>query len=205
LGRGGATTFQQDLANADCILIMGSNFAECHPVGFRFVMRARERGARIIHVDPRFTRTSAMSSLHVPIRAGSDIAFLGGLINHVLHSERWRADPFFREYVVHYTNAAVLVDEEFRDAAELGGVFSGWDDEQDRYDPRSWEYEGTRRVVPWQDAADNVECRQDADEHRETDPQPAQQPPPRGHGPGSFRFTGTSGIRALAPPLPRHP
>lgn len=126
---------------------MGSNFAECHPVGFRFVMRARERGATIIHVDPRFTRTSAMSSLHVPIRAGSDIAFLGGLINYVVNSERWRADPFFREYVVHYTNAAVLVDEEFRDAAELGGVFSGWDDEQDRYDPRSWEYEGTRRVV----------------------------------------------------------
>lgn len=139
---------------------MGSNFAECHPVGFRFVMRARERGARIIHVDPRFTRTSAMSSLHVPIRAGSDIAFLGGLINHVLHSERWRSDPFFREYLVHYTNAAVLVDEDFRDVAELGGVFSGWDEGERRYDPRSWEYEGTRRVVRWGVGRDTEEVEQ---------------------------------------------
>ena len=78
LGRGGATTFQQDLANADCIVIQGSNFAECHPVGFRFVMKAKERGATVIHVDPRFTRTSAMADLYVPIRAGADIAFLGG-------------------------------------------------------------------------------------------------------------------------------
>src|ERR687885_530187 len=79
---------------------MGSNMAENHPVGFQFVMEARLRGAKIIHVDPRFTRTSAMSNLHVPIRAGSDIAFLGGIINYILENER-----YFREYVVHYTNA----------------------------------------------------------------------------------------------------
>ena len=86
--------FQQDLQNADCILIQGSAMAEAHPVGFRWVMKARERGATLIHVDPRFTRTSAMADMHVPIRAGSDIAFLGGLIHHVLETE-----SYFQEYV----------------------------------------------------------------------------------------------------------
>jgi len=136
-----------DLANADCILIMGSNFAEAHPVGFRFVMKARERGATIIHVDPRFTRTSACATLYVPLRAGSDIAFLGGLINYVLNSERWNTDPFFKEYVTHYTNAPDIVTGDFEDVAELGGLFSGWDEENRRYDPASWQYEGQRRVV----------------------------------------------------------
>jgi formate dehydrogenase major subunit len=77
LGRGGATTFLQDLAYADCIVIMGANMAENHPVGFRFVVQAKERGATVIHVDPRFTRTSALANQHVPLRAGSDIVFLG--------------------------------------------------------------------------------------------------------------------------------
>lgn len=128
-----------DLANADAILIMGSNFAEAHPVGFRFVMRARERGAAIMHVDPRFTRTSACSTLHLPIRAGSDIAFIGGLIRYVLHSDRWQSDPFFREYLLHYTNAADLISEEFRDVTELGGLFSGWQEESQSYDTMSWQ------------------------------------------------------------------
>ena len=86
-GRGGATTFMQDLQNTDCIVIEGSNIAECHPVGFQWVMEAKARGATVIHVDPRFTRTSAVADLHVPIRAGTDIAFLGGIINHVLANE----------------------------------------------------------------------------------------------------------------------
>jgi anaerobic selenocysteine-containing dehydrogenase len=94
-GRGGATTFQQDLQNADCILIQGSNMAEAHPVGFQWVMEARLRGAKVIHVDPRFSRTSAMAALHVPIRAGSDIAFLGGIVNYILSNRRE-----LREYVV---------------------------------------------------------------------------------------------------------
>ena len=91
-GRGGATTFVQDLVNADCILIEGSNFAECHPVAFRFVMAAKERGAKIIHVDPRYTRTSAASDLYAPIRSGSDIVFLGALINWMLVNERYFKD-----------------------------------------------------------------------------------------------------------------
>src|SRR5699024_10571624 len=137
-GRGGATSFQQDLANADAIVIEGSNMAECHPVGFQWVMEAKARGATIIHVDPRFTRSSAMADLHVPIRAGSDIAFLGGLVNYVLSNEL-----DFREYVVPYTNAASIVSEEFQDTEDLDGLFSGYDPETGNYDPVSWQYEGT--------------------------------------------------------------
>jgi formate dehydrogenase major subunit len=136
-GRGGATTNLQDLQNADCILIEGSNMAEAHPVGFRHPMIAKEKGATLIHVDPRFTRTSAMCDIYAPLRAGTDIAFLGGLINYVLENER-----YFREYVLHYTNAATLVTEEFEDA-DVSGLFSGWDEERHQYDPRSWRYEGT--------------------------------------------------------------
>ncbi|MFF6996791.1 formate dehydrogenase [Streptomyces sp. NPDC008313] len=142
-GRGGATTFMQDLQHADCIVIQGSNYAEAHPVGFQWVMEAKARGARVIHVDPRYTRTSALADLHVPIRAGSDIAFLGGIINHVLTEEK-----DFREYVLAYTNAATLVGEDFRDTEDLDGVFSGLDEDKRSYDPHSWQYEGTEIQQP---------------------------------------------------------
>ncbi|GAA3733712.1 formate dehydrogenase [Salinactinospora qingdaonensis] len=138
-GRGGATTFMQDQQHSDCIVIEGSNYAECHPVGFQWVMAAKARGAVVIHVDPRFTRTSALSDLHVPIRAGSDIAFLGGLINHVLTEEK-----YFRDYVLAYTNAATIVSEEFADTEDLDGLFSGFDEEGRSYDVTSWQYEGMR-------------------------------------------------------------
>ncbi|MFD7754489.1 formate dehydrogenase [Streptomyces sp. NPDC059757] len=142
-GRGGATTFMQDLQHADCIVIQGSNFAEAHPVGFQWVMEAKERGAQIIHVDPRFTRTSALADLHVPIRAGSDIAFLGAVINHVLTEEK-----DFREYVLAYTNAASIISEDFQDTEDLDGVFSGLDPDKHHYDPRSWQYEGVEVQAP---------------------------------------------------------
>ena len=127
----------QDLQNADCILIQGSNMAEAHPVGFQWVMEAKKRGATVIHVDPRFTRTSAVADLHVPMRAGSDIAFLGGLVNHVLSN-----DLDFREYVVAYSNAANIVGPEFQDTEDLDGLFSGFDEERGAYDPASWQFEG---------------------------------------------------------------
>src|SRR3954471_1880041 len=110
--------------------------AECHPVGFQWVTEAKARGAKVVHIDPRFTRTSAIADLHVPIRAGADIAFLGGLINYVLENEK-----YFREYVVAYTNAAALVGEEFADTEELDGLFSGFDPEHGHYDEASWQYE----------------------------------------------------------------
>src|ERR1700754_1809267 len=103
---------------------MGSTMAENHPVGFQWVIRARERGATIIHVDPRFSRTSAMADLWAPLRAGSDTAFLGGMENYVLTN-----GLEFRDYVVPYTNAATIIRDDFRDTEDLDGLFSGWDAE----------------------------------------------------------------------------
>jgi formate dehydrogenase major subunit len=134
-GRGGATTAPSDLINSDAILIMGSNMAENHPVGFQWVIEARERGAKVIHVDPRFSRTSAMANIWAPLRAGSDILFLGGLIHYILENEK-----DFREYVIHYTNASIILPEEFKDTEDLGGVFSGWDANNKRYDAGTWLY-----------------------------------------------------------------
>lgn len=113
--------------------------AECHPVGFQWVVEARERGATIIHVDPRFTRTSALADVHVPLRAGTDIAFLGALINHVLSN-----DKDFREYVVAYTNAPAILREDFADTEDLDGLFSGFDPESRHYETTSWMYEGAQ-------------------------------------------------------------
>jgi formate dehydrogenase major subunit len=111
--------------------------AEAHPVGFQWVMEAKARGAKVIHVDPRFTRTSAVCDTYVPIRAGTDIVFLGGIINYVLKNEL-----DFREYVVAYTNAATIVSEDFKDTEDLDGLFSGFDPETRTYDPQSWQYAG---------------------------------------------------------------
>jgi formate dehydrogenase major subunit len=139
-GRGAATNYQQDLANSDCILIMGSNMAEAHPVGFRWPMKAKEKGATLIHVDPRFTRTSALCDVFVGIRAGSDVAFLGGLINYVLSNDLW-----FKEYVLNYTNASTIIEDGFRDTETLAGLFSGYDTngESGKYDAKEghWGYE----------------------------------------------------------------
>jgi len=155
-GRGGATTFAMDMKNADSILIMGSNMAECHPVAFRWVLQAKTRltnPCTVIHVDPRFTRTSAMANVYAPLRAGSDIVFLGALINLVLEhlaplfqkkpEERSERERFFHDYLVHYTNAPTLVTEEFRDteADDLAGLFSGFDAEKQKYDINKWRYE----------------------------------------------------------------
>jgi formate dehydrogenase major subunit len=140
-GRGGATTFVQDLQHSDVIVIQGSNMAECHPVAFQWVMEAKARGAKIVHVDPRFTRTSAMADLHVPIRAGSDIAFLGGIIHYILEN-----DKAFKEYVIPYTNAANIIDPRFKDTEELEGFFSGWQADKGEYDEESWRYQGVEEV-----------------------------------------------------------
>jgi formate dehydrogenase major subunit len=146
-GRGGATTAQQDLANADCILIEGSSMAEAHPVGFRWVMKAKEHGATIIHVDPRFSRTSALADIWVPIRAGTDIVFLGGLIRHLIEH-----NLYFHEYVVHYTNASCILSDEYRDPEDNGdGYFSGWNEETRAYEGDSWAYKGGDPSRPQRD------------------------------------------------------
>ena len=111
--------------------------AENHPIGFQWVMKARENGAKIIHVDPRFNRTSAMADIWLPLRAGSDIVFLGALIHYVLENGKE-----FREYVVSYTNAPTILRDDFRDTEDLNGFFSGWDREKQKYDSESWVYQG---------------------------------------------------------------
>ena len=123
---------------------------EAHPVGSRWAMKARERGAKLIHVDPHFSRTSAAADMHVPIRAGSDIAFLGGLIRHIIETK-----SYFEDYVVNYTNAPHVVREDFQDTEDLDGLFSGFDPETGTYDRTTWLFEGdgaARQVVGQGDA-----------------------------------------------------
>jgi len=122
---------------------MGSNMAEQHPVGFQWVMEAKERGAKVIHVDPRFTRTSAVADRHVAIRPGSDIAFLGGLVNYIFEHDAW-----FEEYVQHYSNAPAIIREDFVDSEDGDGFFSGWNPEDGSYDTTSWGYAETDEGAP---------------------------------------------------------
>src|SRR3990172_5488252 len=132
-----------DGKNADAILIMGSNAAENHPIAFKWVEVARERGAVLISVDPRFTRTSALADIYAPMRSGADIAFLGGMINHVLAN-----NLFQREYVVKYTNAAFLLDPAF---GFKDGYFSGWDPAKKTYDRATWKFQLEADGTPKQD------------------------------------------------------
>ena len=171
-GRGGATTAQQDLVNADAILIVGSSMAEAHPVGFRWVVRARERGATVIHVDPRFTRTSAMADIWAPIRAGSDVVFLGGLIHYVLEH-----GLEFREYVQAYTNASVLIDERYQGPEDLEGLFSGWDPETQSYDSATWGYEGMRASGSEEDPTSGGHAREQSDAESGSDVREFREPP----------------------------
>jgi formate dehydrogenase major subunit len=110
--------------------------AEAHPVGFQWVMEAKRRGATIIHVDPRFSRTSAVSDMFVPIRAGTDIVFLGALISYVIENEK-----YFKEYVTAYTNASAILREDYRDTEDLDGLFSGWVDKKGQYEGATWRYQ----------------------------------------------------------------
>ena len=130
-----------DLENADCVVVMGSNMAENHPIAFRFVVEARRRGATVIHVDPRFTRTSALADIHAPIRSGSDIAFLGGIIRHILENDLW-----FREFALAYSNIAHIIEDGYEDPERNGGVFSGFDPDTGSYKQDTWQYKG--KTVP---------------------------------------------------------
>jgi len=132
-----------DLKNADVILIMGSNAAEHHPIAFKWILRAKEKGATIIHVDPRYTRTSARCDFHVPLRSGTDIAFLGGMIHYILENKK-----IFKDYVVNYTNASFIVDSgySFED-----GLFSGYDAKKRKYDKATWVFDKDGKGAPQRD------------------------------------------------------
>jgi len=136
-GRGAMTNHYIDLKNADVILVMGGNPAENHPISMKWILKAKkERGAKLIVVDPKFTRTASKADLFIQIRPGSDIAFLGGLIKYIIDNEL-----YFKDYVVNYTDASFLVDPNFKDTEDLGGVFSGYDPEKRKYDKATWKYQ----------------------------------------------------------------
>lgn len=128
------TNHWRDIRHADLVMITGANPAEAHPVGFQWVMRAKlDRGAKIIHVDPRFTRTSAVADIHLRTRTGADVAFYGGLINYVLQNELYHKD-----YVLLATNAALVVKDGY---AFTDGLFNGFDQQKKAYDLSAWSYE----------------------------------------------------------------
>ena len=130
-----------DLEQSDVVVVMGSNMAENHPIAFRFVVEAKRRGATLIHVDPRFTRTSALADIHAPIRSGSDIAFLGGIIHYILENDLW-----FRDFAMAYTNIADIIEDGYGDPEEHDGLFSGFDTDSKSYSDDTWQYKG--KTVP---------------------------------------------------------
>ncbi|MBI3077757.1 MAG: formate dehydrogenase-N subunit alpha [Deltaproteobacteria bacterium] len=134
-GRGAMTTNLIDVQYAD-VIMPTSNWAECHPVSYKWVMKAKERGTKIIHVDPRFTRTSATADIWAPIRSGTNTVFFGGLINYAITQ-----DKIHRDYVVLHTNASFLLDPAFKGPADLDGLFSGYDAQTRKYDQASWKYQ----------------------------------------------------------------
>ncbi|MBA2395762.1 MAG: molybdopterin-dependent oxidoreductase, partial [Ktedonobacteraceae bacterium] len=126
---------------------MGSNMAEAHPIAFANVVKAKERGAQVIHVDPHFSRTSALANLFIPTRAGSDIVFLGAIIHYLLEN-----NAYFSDYVVNYTNAPMLIRPDYQDAEELEGIFSGYDADTATYsDQSSWDYQRDEQGQPLMD------------------------------------------------------
>jgi formate dehydrogenase-N alpha subunit len=142
-GRGAMTNDWVDVKNSDAILVIGANPAENHPASMAWVNAARDKNqAKLIVVDPRSTRTAATADLYVRLRSGTDIVFLGGLINYVMENKLYN-----EEYVKYYTNALTLVSPDFQDAGDLDGLFSGYDGEKRAYDTKTWQYQTEKQTV----------------------------------------------------------
>jgi formate dehydrogenase major subunit len=135
-----------DFKNADVILVMGANPASNHPISMKWVMRAKDKGAKLIVVDPRFTQTASKADLYAPMRSGTDIAFLGGMIKYILDN-----NLYFKDYVVNYTNASFLVNPDFKGPADLDGLFSGYDEKARKYDKKTWGYQMGEDGTPKKD------------------------------------------------------
>ncbi len=135
-----------DLKNSDVILAMGGNPASNHPISMKWINRAREKGAKLICVDPRFSQTAAKADLYAPLRSGTDIAFLGGMIRYILEN-----NLYLKEYLVPYTNASFLVNPEFKGPADLDGLFSGYNLETKKYDKSSWAFQKDENGIPLKD------------------------------------------------------
>jgi len=142
-GRGAMTNHWIDIGNSDCVLVMGSNAAENHPISFKWVTKAMQNGATLISVDPRFTRSSAKADIYAPLRTGTDIAFLGGMINHILENKLHH-----EEYVAYYTNASFIVGDQYRFE---DGLFSGYNAEQHAYDKSKWAFARDAQGIPVKD------------------------------------------------------
>ncbi|MBL7209279.1 MAG: molybdopterin-dependent oxidoreductase, partial [Dehalococcoidia bacterium] len=145
------TNHWNDIANSDCILAIGSNCAENHPAAFSHIMKARENGAKLISVDPRFTRTSARADIYAPMRSGTDIAFVGGMIKYVLDDIERNPGNYNMIYVTEYTNAAHLINPDFKGPADLNGIFSGLDAAKRSYDKSTWQYQVDENGIPKRD------------------------------------------------------
>jgi len=152
------TNHWNDIANSDCILAIGSNAAENHPASFGYIMKAQDKGAKLISVDPRFTRTSSKADIYAPLRSGTDIAFIGGMIKYVLDDIERNPDNYNMTYITEYTNASYLIDPGFKGPAELEGLFSGYagslnetDGGKRKYDKSSWQYQVDAQGIPKKD------------------------------------------------------
>jgi formate dehydrogenase major subunit len=132
-----------DIRNSDIILIMGSNAAENHPISFKWVTEVMKRGGKLISVDPRFTRSSSKADFYAPLRSGTDIAFLGGMIKYILDN-----DKYFKEYTAEYTNASFLVSDSY---SFHDGLFSGYDPATHKYDKSKWAFQKDANGVPKKD------------------------------------------------------
>jgi len=150
-GRGAMTNHFNDIGNSDCIMIIGSNAAEQHPVSFKWVTRAMEKGAKLISADPRFTRTSSKADIYAKFRSGTDVAFIGGMIKYVLDDMERNPQNYNIVYVSEYTNASFLVDPNFKGAADLDGLFSGYDRTDRKYDKSTWKYQLDGNGIPKKD------------------------------------------------------
>ncbi|HBO39445.1 MAG TPA: formate dehydrogenase, partial [Pasteurellaceae bacterium] len=133
-----------DIKNADLVIVMGGNAAEAHPVGFRWAIEAKKQnGAKLMVVDPRFNRTAAVADIYMPLRSGTDIAFLSGVIRYLLEN-----DSIQHDYVKHYTNASFLINEDFKFE---DGLFTGYDETTRQYDKSTWAYQVDEEGQPKRD------------------------------------------------------
>jgi formate dehydrogenase major subunit len=145
------TNHWNDIANADVIMAIGSNPAENHPAAFGHITEAKERGAKLISVDPRFTRTSSKADIYAPLRSGTDIAFINGMIKYVLDDIAANPSKYNMTYITEYTNAAHLINPDYKDPAELDGLFSGYNETKRSYDKSSWQYQLDENGIPKRD------------------------------------------------------
>jgi len=152
-GRGAMTNHWIDIKNSNCIMIIGSNAAENHPLAFKWVTEAMEQDAELISVDPRFTRTSSKADTYARMRSGTDVAFIGGMIKYVIEDIEGHPENYNMTYIKEYTNATLLVDPGFKGPADLDGLFSGYDPAKRAYDRSTWVYQLDEKGIPKRDTS----------------------------------------------------